>query len=127
MHKRIELLVLLISSSLSAAVAAAIDDGLGRNVKQTPAASAPPATRTVTPAARVGKVVTLLNGSGYSYLELEAGGERFWVAATNVKAPVGSSVEYDQSVVMENFTSKFLNRTFDRIIFANSVKVVDKR
>lgn len=72
-----------------------------------------------------GKIVSITHGQGYSYLELEGpGGERFWVAGTKVEAKAGDRVRFDRNVVMRNFTSKFLNRTFDQLIFASSVTVL---
>ena len=38
---------------------------------------------------------------------------------------VGDRVRFDQSLVMKNFNSKTLNRTFDQIIFVNSATVVN--
>ena len=71
-----------------------------------------------------GKVLEVTNGAGYSYLKLESGGKSFWVAGTQVNAKKGDIVSYVENVVMEKFYSKTLNKTFDRIIFASSVKVV---
>lgn len=71
-----------------------------------------------------GKVIDLTEGAGYSYLLLESGGKQFWIAGTQVTAKKGDVVSYIENVVMENFHSKTLNKTFDRIIFASSVKVV---
>jgi hypothetical protein len=38
---------------------------------------------------------------------------------------VGDRVRFEQSLVMKNFNSKTLNRTFDQIIFVNSATVVN--
>ena len=72
-----------------------------------------------------GKVVEVTNGAGYSYLLVESGGKQFWIAGTQVSAKKGDVVSYIENVTMENFTSKTLKRTFDRIIFASMVAVVD--
>jgi len=71
-----------------------------------------------------GKVLDVTNGAGYSYLLLESGGKQFWVAGTQVTAGKGDVVSYIENVVMDKFHSKSLNKTFDRIVFASSVKVV---
>lgn len=70
-----------------------------------------------------GKVIEVINGGGYSYLNLEADGKQFWIAGTQVNAKVGDKIGYIENVIMENFSSRTLNRTFDRIIFASSVSV----
>lgn len=71
-----------------------------------------------------GKVLDVTSGAGYSYLLLESGGKQFWIAGTQVQAAKGDVVSYIENVVMENFHSKSLNKTFERIVFASSVKVV---
>ena len=70
------------------------------------------------------KVLEVINAAGYSYLLVESNGKKFWIAGTQVDSKAGDVVSYIENVVMENFTSKTLNKTFDRIIFASSVKVV---
>lgn len=71
-----------------------------------------------------GKVISALNASIYTYMELEASGKRFWIAAPTTKVKAGDRVRFVDSMVMENFTSKTLNRTFDRIIFVSSTTVL---
>ncbi len=71
-----------------------------------------------------GKVVSSMNASIYTYMELESGSKRFWIAAPTTKVKVGDRVRFVESMVMENFNSKSLNRTFDRIIFASSTTVL---
>lgn len=72
-----------------------------------------------------GKVVSMADASIYTYVELEAAnGKRFWVAGPTTKVKVGDKVRFAESMVAENFTSKTLNRTFDRIIFASGLSVM---
>jgi len=71
-----------------------------------------------------GKVTEVINGGGYSYLYVEADGKKFWIAGIQVEAKVGDVVNYIENVSMEGFTSRSLNKTFDRIIFASSVSVL---
>lgn len=65
-----------------------------------------------------------MNASIYTYMELEASNKRFWIAAPTTKVKVGDRVRFVESMVMENFNSKSLNRTFDRIIFVSSATVL---
>lgn len=116
--------LVFLTAVMSLPVNAEISDGLGRNVKTKPASPAPVAPAPVA-ATYQGKVLSVTHGSGYSYLELEADGQRFWVAGTQLQVEVGDRVRYDENVVMENFTSKFLQRTFDRLIFASSITVIE--
>lgn len=67
-----------------------------------------------------GKVVETLSAGGYSYLNLDKGTEKVWVAIPAANAKVGDQVSVVYSMLMTNFTSKTLNRTFDKLIFASS-------
>jgi len=72
-----------------------------------------------------GKVVEVTNGAGYSYMLIESNNGKLWVAGTQISAQVGDTVSYIENVTMNNFTSKTLKRTFDTIVFASMVAVVN--
>jgi len=72
-----------------------------------------------------GKVKELINGGGYSYLLIETDGQKFWVAGTQISTKVGDMVSYIENVSMSNFTSRTLKRTFDHIVFASTLAVID--
>ncbi len=65
-----------------------------------------------------GKVVETMNSNGYTYMLLESQGHKIWVATLETPVSVGQEVELAAGQMMTNFTSKTLNRTFDRIIFS---------
>jgi len=65
-----------------------------------------------------GKVVETMNAGGYTYVCLEKGGKKTWVAVTEMKVAVGETRSFLPGQVMPNFTSKSLNRTFDAIVFS---------
>lgn len=100
----------------------------------TPAAPTPgPSQRAVPPAAHAqapaaqgetrGVVRETMNSGGYTYMRLEtAAGER-WVATTEMPLRVGDSVTVEGGSVMNGFRSRTLDRTFDSILFAGSVRV----
>ncbi|HET7060748.1 MAG TPA: NrfJ-related protein [Nitrosospira sp.] len=75
--------------------------------------------------ANEGKVLATLDAPGYTYMELANTEKRFWIAAPTTRVKVGDRVRFDQSLVMKNFNSKTLNRTFDQIIFVNSATVIN--
>lgn len=65
-----------------------------------------------------GTVLETMDAAGYTYVLLEtAEGER-WVAAQQTQVEVGDTVQTNQGMVMQNFTSQSLNRTFDVIYFS---------
>ena len=79
-------------------------------------ASAPP------PAALKGKVAETMDASGYTYVRLDDGsGKEMWAAVPKTELKVGEEISLQGGSVMENFNSKSLNKTFEKIIFATGV------
>lgn len=75
--------------------------------------------------ANEGKVLSTLDAPGYTYMELANTEKRFWIAAPTTRVKAGDRVRFEQSLVMKNFNSKTLNRSFDEIIFVNSADVIN--
>ncbi|MBU1745537.1 MAG: hypothetical protein KJ649_11660 [Proteobacteria bacterium] len=71
-----------------------------------------------------GKVLQVMEAGSYIYVEVEEKGKKLWVAALKVKAAKGDTVEFPDSPPMEKFHSKTLNRTFDKILFVESLRIV---
>lgn len=65
-----------------------------------------------------GKIVETMNAGGYTYLRIEKKGKKTWAAVPEMKATVGQKISLAPGEEMNNFTSKTLNRTFDKIIFS---------
>jgi hypothetical protein len=65
-----------------------------------------------------GKVVETLNSGGYSYIKLSENKKEFWVAIKQTKVVKGETIEVMGQMWMNNFQSKTLNKTFDKILFA---------
>ena len=73
------------------------------------------------PAPNTGKVIQLLEGGGYNYAEVDTGnGKRIWIAGGPIKIKVGETLEWGEHMVMHNFASRTLNRTFEEILFVNA-------
>ncbi len=70
-----------------------------------------------------GIVIEILETTGYTYMELNNSGRKFWIAAPTTKVKKGDHVRFVESMTMENFASKTLNRTFPRVIFVSSTQV----
>ncbi|MEJ2690334.1 MAG: DNA-binding protein [Deltaproteobacteria bacterium] len=66
-----------------------------------------------------GKVLETLDASGYTYLHLDQGTKKTWVAVPKANVNVGDEVSVVFSMVMKNFQSKTLGRTFDEVIFSS--------
>lgn len=82
-------------------------------------AAQPEAAPTTAPAQPIaGKVLEILNSGGYTYLLLDVDGFKDWVAVPSLYVEVGDEVELLGGTQMGQFSSKALNKTFDRIIFS---------
>jgi hypothetical protein len=73
-----------------------------------------------------GKVASTMNSAGYTYVEVDEKGKKLWVAVIETKIKTGDKVEFPDSPPMENFYSKTLNRTFEKIIFSPVIRVNGK-
>jgi hypothetical protein len=80
-----------------------------------PGATATPAKKAIPLS---GKVMETMDGGGYTYVLLKNGEEKVWVAAPLMKVTVGQELSLVPGFEMKNFTSKALNRKFDRVIFS---------
>lgn len=65
-----------------------------------------------------GTVLETMNASGYTYLYVDSGGSKEWVAIPETAVSVGDKVSYNQGMEMKDFHSKSLDRTFPTIIFS---------
>ncbi|KXK25384.1 MAG: hypothetical protein UZ01_03424 [Candidatus Brocadia sinica] len=72
-----------------------------------------------------GKVVETMNSGGYTYLCIEKDGKKTWAAVLETKVAVGQDIALQPGYEMVNFTSKTLNRTFDKIIFSTGPASAD--
>jgi hypothetical protein len=66
-----------------------------------------------------GKVTETMNSGGYTYICLEQKGRKTWFAVPQMEVRKGQVMTFRLGMEMRDFTSKTLNRTFDRIYFAN--------
>ena len=89
---------------------------LPKQIAAMPKASTASNTPTV-----AGTIVETMNASGYTYMLIESGAEKNWVAIPATTVEKGSTVNYYEGMVMKNFTSKTLNRTFDEVIFSSGL------
>jgi len=67
------------------------------------------------------KVIEAINSGGYTYIKVKEGSEQYWIAMTQREVKKGESIKYNEQGWMQQFHSKTLNRTFDKILFASDV------
>ncbi len=68
-----------------------------------------------------GKVVETMNSGGYTYVNLEKDGNTIWVALPGAEVTVGQEISCAPGMVMNDFQSKTLNRSFDTIVFSSGI------
>ncbi len=61
-----------------------------------------------------------MDSGGYTYALVEVSGEEIWLAGPATDLTVGELVAVSGGMVMENFTSSSLGRTFDKIYFVEA-------
>ena len=71
-----------------------------------------------------GTVAETMTSGGYVYVHLEEDGN--WVASTPVQVNVGDKVKYTGGMMMKDFTSRTLNRSFEYILFASKLEVINQ-
>lgn len=59
-------------------------------------------------------------GGGYSYAQVDAGGQLIWLAGPAAKLEIGSNVGWKDAALMQDFNSPSLNRSFSEIYFVSS-------
>ena len=65
-----------------------------------------------------GSILEVIKKEGFSYLQIQtATGEKEWIAILASSEAVGNSVRIEEQVVLTDFHSKSINRTFPKIIF----------
>jgi len=71
------------------------------------------------------KVTQTMNSGGYTYVEASDEKEgKTWLALPETKVSVGDTIEYPDGPAVSDFHSKTLNRTFPKILFLSSIRVV---
>lgn len=104
-----------------AAAALAMLGACSANTSDTKSAAAPAAQQAQAGVANAGKVLQTVNGGGYTYAEVEMpGGGKVWVAGAQIEIKPGAEISWGNAMVMQNFTSKTLNRTFEQVLFVET-------
>lgn len=73
-----------------------------------------------------GVVASAMDSGGYTYIEVTLGKESRWLATNKTAVKKGDKISFDEGMLMSNFHSKSLNRTFPGIYFVNQVVVAGK-
>ena len=68
-----------------------------------------------------GKVLETMNAGGYTYVQVQQGDTSIWAAGPQVAVSQGDVVSLSGQSWIKDFTSKTLNRTFDKILFVGKI------
>lgn len=71
-----------------------------------------------------GRVVETMDAATYTYVLVDDGTRQVWAAGPKTAVAVGDRVALPPGMVMRNFASKSLGRTFDEIYFVGALRVV---
>lgn len=86
--------------------------------KSAPAKAEPAAAASLDNTALTGTVRETMNAAGYTYLQVDSAAGPVWVAIPEGTVTRGQQVTCLPGMVMENFASKTLGRTFPTIVFS---------
>lgn len=70
------------------------------------------------------KVKEVIQGSSYTYMLVSENKKESWIAVNKQEANTGDTYYFQDGLLMTNFTSKELNRTFPEIYFVNEITTV---
>jgi len=68
-----------------------------------------------------GEVLSSIQVPNYTYIEVRTDGRILWLAGNPVEVEDGEIIAWDPSIVMQDFQSNTLNRTFDELLFVSAV------
>lgn len=84
----------------------------------------PPINQNGAPAAmnHSGTVAETIPAAGYVYIHVNGSEGDQWLAAPSTELKNGANIKWADGMLMQNFHSKTLNRTFDKIFFVQAVE-----
>ena len=70
-----------------------------------------------------GKVLSAIDVPQYTYIEVEQNKKPLWIAAPTISVKKGDVIRFSDGMVMTDFFSKTLKRSFPRISFVDQVVI----
>ena len=67
------------------------------------------------------KVKEVEQVGSYTYLLVKAKGPEYWVAVPSMEASPGETYKYQGGMLMQDFYSKEMDRTFDKVVFLEAI------
>ncbi len=97
--------------------APAVEDIYGVPAQESATQQMPQETHQQQAGAKQGVVVETMDAGVYTYAKIDDGNGEYWIAGPKTAIKVGEKVSFAPQMWMENFPSKTLGRTFDKILF----------
>jgi hypothetical protein len=79
------------------------------------------------PLTQKGKVLSTIPAPPYIYIEVSQNKKSVWLAANALPLKKGDVIRFDQGMMMTNFHSRTLNRTFPSVLFVDRVVVTTEK
>jgi hypothetical protein len=70
----------------------------------------------------IAKVVDKIPVKGYTYLQVKENKNEYWIAVPTMEIENGETVYFSKFMVMENFHSDNIDKTFDKILFVEDAR-----
>ena len=70
----------------------------------------------------IGKVIDKITAKGYTYLQVTENKEDFWIAVPTMEIEIGETVYFSRFMVMEDFKSENIDKSFDQILFVEDAR-----
>ena len=64
----------------------------------------------------------VIQGGSYTYINVGENNNKYWMAIPKMEVLVGETYYYNGGMIMKNFESKELDRTFDLLTFADGIR-----
>lgn len=116
MSKSFKLLIFCLTLTLSVVQAQAFPGASAGDGQ--PKATAP---QGIQMASLQGTVVETVDVGSYTYVCVEKDGQKSWAAGPKTAVKIGDKVAVKSGMVMRNFASKSLGKTFDAIVFSQKI------
>lgn len=85
------------------------------------ASSAPKGANVQSNSQHTAQALEVVDAAGYTYVKVNEDGNVYWIAGPKVSIEQGSKISYVEQMVMQDFTSKALNKTFDQLMFTTTI------
>ena len=70
----------------------------------------------------IAQVIDKISAGGYNYLQVSENKNEYWIAVPTMEIEVGETVYFSKFMVMEEFNSPTIDRTFDEILFVEDAR-----